>query len=95
MNRWIFTLKRQVRDKTELLQKSHDNLEETVNERIIALKVSLKEKEVLLSEIHHRVKNSMQVIISLLRLQADKIEDKKYADVFKEGEDRIRSMEKG
>ncbi len=56
------------------------------------IKASLEEKEVLLSEIHHRVKNNMQVIISLFRLRADKIEDKKYADMFKEGEDRIRSM---
>jgi len=56
------------------------------------IKSSLKEKEVLLSEIHHRVKNNMQVIISLLRLRADKIEDKKYADMFKEGEERIKSM---
>lgn len=56
------------------------------------IKTSLKEKEILLSEIHHRVKNNMQVIISLLRLRAEKIEDKKYADMFKEGEDRIRSM---
>ena len=56
------------------------------------VKASLKEKEVLLREIHHRVKNNMQTIISLLRLQGDKIEDKKYADMFKEGEDRIRSM---
>lgn len=56
------------------------------------IKASLKEKEVLLREIHHRVKNNMQLLISLLRLQADKIEDKKYADMFKEGEDRIRSM---
>ncbi len=66
-----------------------------INERKQAeeqIKASLKEKEVLLSEIHHRVKNNMQVIISLLRLRADKIEDQKYADMFKEGEDRIRSM---
>lgn len=56
------------------------------------VKTSLKEKKVLLREIHHRVKNNMQVITSLLRLRADKIEDKKYANMFKEGEDQIRSM---
>jgi len=56
------------------------------------IRASLKEKEILLREIHHRVKNNMQVIISLLRLQADKIEDKKYADMFKESWNRIKSM---
>ena len=55
-------------------------------------KASLREKEILLSEVHHRVKNNMQIIISLLRLQAGKIEDKKSADMLKEAENRIRSM---
>ncbi len=56
------------------------------------IKASLKEKEVLLREIHHRVKNNMQVIMSLLRLQGDQTEDKKYADMLKESRDRIMSM---
>ncbi|MDM8554730.1 PAS domain-containing protein [Desulfococcaceae bacterium HSG7] len=66
-----------------------------ITERKIAQKkveASLNEKKALLREIHHRVKNNMQVIISLLRLRADTIEDPKYAALFKEGEDRIRSM---
>jgi PAS domain S-box-containing protein len=56
------------------------------------IKASLKEKDALLSEIHHRVKNNMQIIISLLRLQSGKIEDRRHADMFKEAENRIRSM---
>ncbi|MBW2596211.1 MAG: PAS domain S-box protein, partial [Deltaproteobacteria bacterium] len=56
------------------------------------IKRSLREKETLLSEIHHRVKNNMQIIISLLSLQSKDIADERALSLIKNCEDRIRSM---
>ncbi len=56
------------------------------------IKASLYEKEVLLREVHHRVKNNMQVISSLLTLQAQGIRDTKLLEVFEEARGRVAAM---
>lgn len=70
------------------LQAAHDELANQVEERTR----ELHEKEVLLKEIHHRVKNNLQVICSLVGLQADSSQDETVRAVLSDVTDRVRSM---
>jgi PAS domain S-box-containing protein len=56
------------------------------------LRAALKEKEILLGEIHHRVKNNLQIVHSLLDLQSASISDPAAVEMLRDGQNRIRSM---
>lgn len=75
---------------TEISLVAHDITEKKKYEREIL--TSLKEKEVLLKEVHHRVKNNLQIISSILNLQSSYIEDEKILEIIEESRHRIRSM---
>ncbi len=74
----------------EVIVVIRNQTEEIENE--LKLRESVKEKEVLLKEVHHRVKNNLQIINSILNLQSSYISDKKILDIITESQNRIRSM---
>lgn len=81
--------------RTSELQDTNLRLEQEIADRRRAeqlLKASLEDIQVLLREVHHRTKNNMQVISSLLDLQSAQIADENILNIFRDSQNRIRAM---
>jgi len=88
-------LEERVKGRTLELLKSNALLREEIEKRIraeIEIKKSLQEKEILLKEVQHRVKNNLQVISSMLDLQTDYVKDSGVLKLFVEAQKRVKSM---
>lgn len=80
---------------SQTLEGNNQRLEQEVGDRRHAeaqLKVALSEKEVLLKEVHHRVKNNLQIISGLLQLQAQSVTDPGTINILRESQHRVESM---
>ncbi len=78
--------------RTQKVQDENEKLEELVNLRTGEILKQKNEIEILFKEVHHRVKNNLQVINSLLNLQKFYIQDAKMLDIFKDCQNRVYAM---
>jgi PAS domain S-box-containing protein len=88
-------LEQRVKERTEALVLVNAALEEENAQRVVAekeLQASLAEKTLLLKEVHHRVKNNLQIIASLLNLQSRYIKDESTLAAIRESQNRVKAM---
>jgi PAS domain S-box-containing protein len=95
LKRYQEQLEHLVDERTAELASANSHLQIEIAERRHAeelVKASLAEKEVLLKEIHHRVKNNLQIISTLLELQTESIHDDQALKSFRDSQDRLKAM---
>ncbi|MBF0606389.1 MAG: histidine kinase dimerization/phosphoacceptor domain -containing protein [Candidatus Magnetobacterium sp. LHC-1] len=93
--KYRYMLEDLVEKRTLQLKTTNDKLHVEINERLKTeerLKQSLREKEVLLREVHHRVKNNLQIVSSLLDLQARYITNEESLEMFRDSQRRLKAM---
>ena len=92
--RWIHCLGKVEYDKNDNQKYLIGTVQDVTDRRIAEnkMKESLHEKEILLKEIHHRVKNNLQVVSSLLFLQSQQLKNKELVELLKISQNRVRTM---
>lgn len=88
----LFAVNRYNKIRKRQLERANKELESIVAERTAELTKQKEEKEILLKEIHHRVKNNLQVINSLINLQSGNVKDPEALSIFEECKNRIKSI---
>ncbi|MBF0466094.1 MAG: PAS domain S-box protein [Nitrospirae bacterium] len=84
-----------VKERTQTLSETNKQLRDEIVKRTEMeeqIRGNVKDLNMLLKEVHHRVKNNLQIIVSLLSLQSATISDPLLHDIFKDSETRIRAM---
>jgi PAS domain S-box-containing protein len=94
VQRWVHNLGEAITDENGTVVEIIGTVQDITERKGVeeAMVRSLAEKEFLLKEVHHRVKNNLQVISSILNLQSGYITDESLLSIFKESQDRIKSM---
>ena len=88
---WVARVLYRSRERSKLLARTGKELERAYRD-LRETMLSKEEKEVMLKEIHHRVKNNLQIVRSLIRFQTDKVDDPRTLELFNECVNRVGAM---